>query len=46
LGQKGALGSGDEENDITSALGCLREEGLPLPEGDGEAKVLSPEVAA
>jgi predicted RNase H-like HicB family nuclease len=47
-----ACGESEEEvlalarEGIPFHLACLRDEGRPLPEGDGEAKVVSLEVAA
>ena len=50
----GYVACGDTEEEVLSLaregisfhLACLREEGRPLPEGEGEAKVVSLEVAA
>jgi predicted RNase H-like HicB family nuclease len=50
----GYVACGDSEEEVLTLaregipfhLECLREEGLPVPEGEGEAKVLTLEVAA
>jgi len=50
----GHVACGDSEEEVLSLaqegvpfhLECLREEGLPVPEDEGEAKVVTLEVAA
>jgi predicted RNase H-like HicB family nuclease len=50
----GYVACGDSEQEVMALaregipfhLGCLAEEGRPIPDGDGEAKVVSLEVAA
>jgi predicted RNase H-like HicB family nuclease len=50
----GYVACGDSEEEVLALaregipfhLDCLREEGQPVPEGEGEAKVLVLEVAA
>lgn len=50
----GYVACGDSEEEVLALaregipfhLACLREEGRAVPEGDGEAKVVSLEVAA
>jgi predicted RNase H-like HicB family nuclease len=50
----GYVACGDSEEEVLALakegipfhLNCLREEGRPVPEGEGDAKVVSLEVAA